>query len=157
MPSSVRARSGLRSCWPGRGASPPGRKMAAVTGAGHGGREVAREREPAEGGVRLAPAVDGAGRGEGGRKDAAPWNLSEAAPVEPFERARGGGATARVQEAHNAAARVPDQPELIAADARHVRVDDGEDSARRDGGIHGGAARFERIDPGHGGESMWGS
>ena len=41
---------------------------------------------------------------------------------------------------------VPDQPELIAADAGHVRVDHGEDGARGDGGVHRRAAGLEHLD-----------
>ena len=49
---------------------------------------------------------------------------------------------------------VPEQAEQIAADAGHVRVDDGQHGVRGDGGVHGRAAALEHGKAGLGGAVM---
>src|SRR5262249_47519629 len=98
------------------------RHLETVPRAGHRGLEVAGQREPAERGMRLGPAAHGAGRGESRGDDAAAGDLVEAAVAKPLEGARRGGTAARGQEAHGAAAGGPEQPETVAAQGRHVRV-----------------------------------
>ena len=126
----------------------------AVARAFNGGHQISGERQAAERRVRLAPAVHRARRGEGGGKNAPPRNLGEAMPCEPLERAGSRGTAARVEETHGTASGIPDQPELIAADAGHVRIHHGEHGAGGDGGINGGAAGLERVDAGFRGERV---
>src|SRR5262249_5466269 len=89
-----------------------------------GGLQAARERQPAVARVRLAEARYRARRGERGRYDAAKGDLALAAKA--LERCRGRGAAAAVEIGDARCGRVVDQPERIAADAAHVRIDDSE-------------------------------
>jgi hypothetical protein len=102
----------------------------------------------------LAPARDRAGHGERRRQHAAVRDLGEAARVEPADARARRRAAGAVEVPHPIARRVVDQPERVAADARHVRVEDRERRARRDRGVHGGAARLQRLDPGLRGERV---
>src|SRR5262245_14497595 len=86
--------------------------------------EAARERELAVALVRRAEARYGAGRGEGRRGEAAKGDLGLAG--EFVERRALRRAAAAVEVAHLARGGVVDEPERIAADAAHVRVEDAE-------------------------------
>ena len=170
MRSRVRPRSGLTRRCPGLGLSPPGEEDGrrvgvlsehprrgrrprgepvghgkAVACEGDGGGEIARERKSAKGGVGFAPSVHAPGMVRvAGRMPR--MGISSMPRAEPLESARGGRPAPRVEKTHGAAASVPDQPELIAADAGHVRVDHGEHSARGNGGVHRRAAGLEHLD-----------
>jgi hypothetical protein len=134
---------------PRRGRRPRGEPVGhgkSVTREGDGGSEIARERKSAKGGVGFAPSVHRAGRGEGGGENAAHGDVVEAAAAEPLEGAGGGRPAPRVEKTHGAAAGGPEQTELTAADAGHVRVHHGEHGARGDGGVHRRAAGLEHLD-----------
>ena len=166
MRSRVRARWGFASFVPARGSVPPGVKMArasalktsAVAAAsicsreprGHREpvasvvdrrRQAPRERQLAVRRVRLAPARYAAGNSQRARQHAAVGDLAQPAPTHRFDRCARGGAAAAAEVADRITRRVVDQPERVAADAGHVRVDD----AQRRGG---GDRRIDRRPPG---------
>src|ERR1700687_3997416 len=56
-------------------------------------------------------------------------------PVFPFDRAGAGRASGAAEGGETRRRRVVDQPEVVAAHAVHVRVDDGDGGRRGDGGV----------------------
>ena len=97
-------------------------------------------RHDAGHGQRRGPAAHGNRRAEAGA----------------IGREVGGGArpAGGVQRAKRPVASVVDQPEAVAADPVHVRVDDGDSGARGDGGVHRVAAPLEDRQSSLGGQRM---
>jgi hypothetical protein len=112
----------------------------AVARALDGGREHAWQRQPPVGGMRLEPAVDRAGHGHGRGQHPSIRHRREPARLERGNGRPGGRAAAAVEEAHATCARRVHQPERVAPDARHVRVDHAQHRGRRDAGVHRRAA-----------------
>jgi len=159
MASSVRARSGFfedfvvleenRRCLGTLGQLLPRRRAPMVEPRRHrkavacesdGAFQAALERQSAVGGMRHAPARDGAGNGERAGQRAAIGHFAQAAPRERLDRAARGRATAAVDVAHGVGGSVVDQPEGIAAHTGHVGIEDGECGAGRDCRIDGRTA-----------------
>ena len=88
--------------------------------------------------------------GDGHRQNPPQGNRGHAAFLKKFHARGIGRATARIQEGQVLFGCVVDQPESIASDPAHVRIDHVEDGIRGDGGIHGGPALFQDIDSGLG-------
>jgi hypothetical protein len=103
--------------------------------------------------VRGPPARDDAGHGEGGVAAARRHAGAVAGAVRLRIDGRSRAARA-VERAQRAAAGIMDEPEVVAAHAVHVRVDDGNGGGGRDGGVDGVAARFEDGEPGFGREDV---
>ena len=116
------------------------RHRKAVAREADGAFQAALQRQAAVGGVRHAPARDGAGHGERAGQRTAIGHFVEAAPREGLDRAARGRAAAAVDVAHGVGRGVVDQPEGVAADAGHVGIEDGERGTRRDRRIDGRAA-----------------
>ena len=115
-----------------------------VDGRGEVAPRAAAGRRPA---CASAPAVHRAGHGEGRGQDAREGISREPARLRTsrWSRARRGAARRRSASAPRRA-RVVDQPERVAAHARHVRVDDAEDGAGGDGRVHRRAAGLQDRD-----------
>src|SRR3989441_7985006 len=113
--------------------------------------KAARERQLSEARMRFAEAGDRAWRRQRGGDDAAEGNFSL---VKTIKRGRRRGAAAAIEIRDLARSGVVDQPEGVAADAAHVRIDD---AKRRGGGdrrIDGGAAAAQHAHAGLGGERV---
>ncbi len=119
-----------------------------------GGGKVARERQPAVLFMRSAPARHRARNGQRSGKEAAQRDFVHAARAEPVDACAPCGTPAAVQVAHAACFCVVDQPERVAADAGHVRVEHGKRGARRDRGVHRRASGAKRVDSRRGGERV---
>ena len=109
----------------------PRRHREAVARVTDGALQAAPQRQAAEGGVRFRPARHRARHGERGGQGALVRDFAQAAFRERLDRAARRGAPAALDVAHLARGGVVDQPEGIAADAGHVRIDDGQHRTRR--------------------------
>jgi len=116
--------------------------------------QAAGERQAAVGGMRLGPARHRAGHGEGAGQHALVRHLAETALGEGGDRAARGRAAAAVDVADSAGLGVVDQPERIAADRRHVRIEHRQHGAGGERGIDRRAAGAQHVDAGRGGERM---
>ena len=129
----------------------------ALAGIGDGvGEEVLPAERRAHGGhavpMRLPPAVHRAGHGEGGQPAAGGDGLPHAPRRIPVDAGRGRGAAGAAERVEPAGASIPEQPEVVAADPVHVRIDDGDGGGGGDGGVQRIAARAERGHAGLGGQ-----
>jgi hypothetical protein len=104
--------------------------------------------------MRGAPARHGARHRERGRQDAALRHIGEPALGKPVDARAACRTPAAVEIAHALFGGVVDEPEGIAAHARHVRVNDGQHRARGDRGIDGRAAGAQHVDPRRGRQRM---
>ena len=92
--------------------------------------------------MRLPPSGDHTGHGEGRGPAARRDGRAVTRPVR-VEIGAGRRAPGRVEGEQAARARVVDQPEVVAADPVHVRIDDGDGGGRGEGRVEGVAAARE--------------
>ena len=116
--------------------------------------QAALQRQPSIGRMRHGPARDGAGHRERAGQHAAIGHLVEAALGEGVDGAARCRAAAAVDVAHGLRAGIVDQPEGIAADPGHVRIEDREGGAGGDRGIDRRAARAQHFRTGLRGQRM---
>ena len=126
----------------------------AVARIADGGLQVARQRQAAVSGMCFGPARHRARRGECGRQDAAKRHLGVTAAGKPVGAGASRRAAAAVEIAHSTGLGVMDQPEGVAADSAHVRVEHRERGACGDGGIDGRAAGAQYLNPGLRGQGV---
>jgi hypothetical protein len=107
--------------------------------------------------MRLAPACHGGRHGQRARQRAAIGHLGQAALGEGGERAERRRAPAAVDVADAAGLGVPDQPERVAANSRHVRVEHRQRRTRGNRGIDRAAAGAQHLDARLRGKGMRGS
>ena len=120
----------------------------AVAGVGDGAFQNAGKRQPPVGGVRFDPARHGTRHRQRRRHDAAQRNLVQPARRERVQcRALGRLATA-IEVANPAARTFVKQPERVAPEPRHVRIDHREHRAGRDRRVDRGAAGAEHVEAG---------
>jgi len=98
--------------------------------------------------MRLDPARDRARHGQGGRDDPAQRDFVQAALLQHNDRGGGRRLAAAAQIFDLAAAAFVDQPERIAPEAGHVRIDHREHSGGRDRRIDRGPASAEHVNAG---------
>ena len=116
------------------------------------GGQQGRPREPAEPVMRVAPGAHRPGHGD--RQGAPQRHLSEPSP-DQRAGVRGRRRAARpVQADLLAGARVPDQPERVAADAAGAAEDDRQGGVRGDGRVDRRAARPQDVAADRGGQVM---
>ena len=108
--------------------------------------QAARQRQPTIGGMRFAPARDRPRCRQRGRQNAAKRNFAVAMLLEPIDAATRSRPPPAVQIAHLPRLGIVNEPECVATDPGHVRVQDRERSAGRDCRIHGRAASAQDID-----------
>jgi hypothetical protein len=132
----------------------PRRHREAVAGIADRAVEAALQGQPPVRGVRLGPARHGAGHREGTGQHPAIGHFGKATPSEGIDRAAGRRPAAAVDVAHLFGLRVVDQPERIAADAGHMRIENRQRGAGGERGIDGRAARPQRVDAGGAGQRM---
>jgi len=124
------------------------RHRKAVARKADGAFQATLQRQAAMGGMRHAPARNGAWNGERAGQRPAIRHLVEAAAREGLDRAARRGPAAAVDVAHHVGRGVVDQPEGITANTGHVGIEDGERGAGRDRRIDGRAALAENVGAG---------
>ena len=122
------------------------RDRIAVAGIADRALEAARQRQAAVRRVRLAPAGHRPRCRHGGGQDAAIGNLSQPARRERGEIGARRGPAAAIEMADTMRRPVVDQPEGVAAETGHVRIEHGKRSARGNRCVHGGATGSQHID-----------
>jgi hypothetical protein len=110
-------------------------------------------------GQRTRPAAHGAGHRQRGQRPAAGDGLGVALACIPADVGGSGGRAAGVdgQWRRRALGRVVDQPEAVAADGVHVRVDHGDGGGRGHHRLHRGAAVTQHVAAGLGGQVVGGN
>ena len=140
------------------GARLAGRYGDAVTRVADGvGQKVAQRHPRAHGGGEIMgehPAADGAGHGQRGVGPAGGNDVDLEVAI-ALDGRLGAGETAGLDGAHAALGFV-DQPEAVAADAVHVRIDHGDCRRHGEHGLDGVAALGENVATRLGGEAMGG-
>ena len=104
--------------------------------------------EPPIGCMGLAPTGHRTWRGQCARKNASKRNLTVTALLEPIDARTGRSPATAVQVTHATGFGIVNEPERVATDASHVRVQHRQGRAGGNRCIHGRAARPQYIDPG---------
>ena len=116
--------------------------------------EHAGKRQPPAGFMRLGPTRDRARHRQGGRDYAPQRNLVQPSLLQRRERRAACGLAAAVEVFDLAGPGVVNEPERVAAQSRHVRIDHRQHGAGSDRSIDGRATRAQHVDAGRGRQRM---
>ena len=132
----------------------PLRYRKAVARVADRGFQHAPQRQPAMGIMRRDPARDRARYRQRRRNDPAQRDFAQPSLLQRRQRRAAGRLAAAVEILDLPAAAVMDEPERIAAQPRHVRIDHRQHGARHDRGIDGRSAGAKHVDAGRGSQRM---